>query len=85
MANIPLGFNNFDPHFNHRDMYGREELLPREDQRRRWQEEERRRQLMHNAVKTSTMWLENPKPDPKDPLAFLTKTDTKLLLTGETP
>lgn len=27
---------------------------------------------------------QKPKPDPKDPLAFLNKSDNKLLLTGET-
>jgi hypothetical protein len=54
----------------------------------RRQEEEYRR--MQNSYFTDSATLQQgklvnptPKQDPKDPLAFLTKTDNKILLTGE--
>jgi hypothetical protein len=55
----------------------------------RRQEEEYRR-MQNNAYYADSATLQQgkivnptPKQDPKDPLAFLTKTDNKILLTGE--
>lgn len=72
---------NRDMYYSERDRY------EREMQYRRLQEEEYRR--MQNAAysapeqKQGKLVNPTPKQDPKDPLAFLTKTDNKILLTGE--
>jgi hypothetical protein len=73
---------NRDMYYSERDRYDREM------QYRRLQEEEHRR--MQNSYYADSATLQQgklvnptPKQDPKDPLAFLTKTDNKLLLTGE--
>jgi len=77
MAISHPGFIN-DP----RDMYYSErDRYEREMQYRRLQDEEYRR--MQNTAYLAPEQKLIPKPDPKDPLAFLTKTDNKLLLTGE--
>lgn len=73
----------YDPN---RDIYHSErDRYEREMQYRRLQEEEYRR--MQNSYFTSAqqpqVMTQAPKQDPKNPLAFLTKTDNKLLLTGE--
>jgi hypothetical protein len=52
-------------------------------QYRRHQEEEYRR--MQSAAYSALEQKQvnpTPKPDPKDPLSFLSKADTKILLTG---
>jgi hypothetical protein len=70
--------------------YNAQERYEREMQYRRLQDEEYRR--MQNSSYADSATLQQgkighptPKQDPKDPLAFLTKTDNKLLLTGEAP
>ena len=66
------GFYDFN-----RDMYYSErDRHEREMQYRRLQEEEYRKMY-------STIGTLQSTHDPKDPLAFLTKTDNKILLTGE--
>jgi hypothetical protein len=76
----------YDPN---RDIYHSErDRYEREMQYRRLQEEEYRRiQNSHYAdaatLQQGKIVNPTPKQDPKDPLAFLTKTDNKLLLTGE--
>jgi hypothetical protein len=63
------------------------EAYEREMHYRRHQEAEYRR--MQNAAyynpaqQQAQLMNQVPKQDPKDPLAFLTKTDNKILLTGE--
>jgi hypothetical protein len=72
----------YDPN---RDMYYDDaRRYDREMQYRRMQEEEYRR-MQNAAYFAPEQKLVNPTPkqDPKDPLAFLSKTDNKLLLTGE--
>lgn len=65
-----------------RDMfYSERDRYEREMQYRRLQEEEYRR--MQNAAYLAPEQKLIPKPDPKDPLSFLSKADTKILLTGE--
>ena len=75
-----------------RDMYNgmtASEAYEREMHYRRHQEAEYRRaqqQMGYNPYSGQPQEkLVNPTPkqDPKDPLAFLTKTDNKILLTGE--
>ncbi len=76
-----------------RDMYFSDrERYEREMQYRRLQEEEHRRMQQsayYNAAQQQQSMLGQglanavPKPDPKDPLSFLSKSDNKLLLTGE--
>lgn len=76
-----------------RDMYyddARRYEYERAMQYRRQDEEYRRQQaLMQNAVQQpdrlgqAMLMSKAPKPDPKDPLAFLHNTDKKVLLTGE--
>jgi hypothetical protein len=79
----PGGFYdiNRDMYYSERDRY------EREMQYRRLQEEEYRRMqnaAYHNpAQQQAQLMSQVPKQDPKDPLAFLTKTDNKILLTGE--
>jgi len=78
----------YDPN---RDMYYDDaRRYDREMQYRRMQEEEYRRMQnsYYNAAQQQPMIGQGlasaaQKQDPKDPLAFLTKTDNKLLLTGE--
>ena len=68
---------NRDMYYSERDKY------EREMQYRRQQEDEYRR--MQNAAYSAPEQKQvNPtqKPDPKDPLSFLSKADTKILLTG---
>jgi hypothetical protein len=72
---------NRDMYYSERDRYEREMLYRR-------QEEEYRR--MQNSYYADSATLQQgklvnptPKRDSKDPLAFLTKTDNKILLTGE--
>ena len=71
-----------------RDMYaGVDYYRAQELEYRRRQEEEYRR--MQNAAYCNPAQQQEklvntaPKPDPKDPLSFLSKADNKLLLTGE--
>ena len=73
-----------------RDMYyddARRYEYERAMQYRRQEEEYRRTQnaAYYNHAQQQQAQLMNaaPKPDLKDPLAFLQKTDNKLLLTGE--
>ena len=66
---------------NRDSYYGQREMYEREMQYRRHQEEEYRR--MQNAAYFGPEQKLIPKPDPKDPLSFLSKADTKILLTGE--
>jgi len=79
----------YDPN---RDMYYDDaRRYDREMQYRRQEEEYRRMQnaAYFNSAQQQSMIGQGlaantaPKQDPKDPLAFLTKTDNKLLLTGE--
>ena len=81
------GFYDFN-----RDMYAMtpREAYEREMYQRRQEEEYRRMQqdpyynkLYTPAQQQAQLMSQVPKQDPKDPLAFLTKTDNKLLLTGE--
>jgi hypothetical protein len=54
---------------------------------RRQEEEYRRMQnaaYYNPAQQQAQLMNAAPKPDPKDPLAFLKKSDSKLLLTGKT-
>jgi hypothetical protein len=80
------GFYDFN-----RDMYA---MTPREAYERemyqRRQEEEYRRAMQYGDISSQQQMAyigerqkQVPVKDPKDPLAFLTKTDNKLLLTGE--
>ena len=76
------GFYDFN-----RDMYA---MTPREAYERemyhRREEEYRKAQqyAFYNAAQQPQLLPgDAPKQDPKDPLAFLTKTDNKILLTGE--
>lgn len=66
---------NRDMYYSERDRY------EREMQYRRLQDEEYRR--MQNTAYLAPEQKLIPKPDPKDPLSFLSKADTKILLTGE--
>jgi hypothetical protein len=74
-----------------RDMYyvgdSRQAAFEREIemQHRRHQEEVFRRtqNSYFNTAQQPQLMNTAPKPDTEDPLAFLTKTDNKLLLTGE--
>lgn len=77
-----------------RDMYGGYNAQERYEYEmfiRRHEEEEYRRQsqyVYYNAGQQQAMLGQGlvnavPKPDPKDPLSFLSKADNKLLLTGE--
>jgi hypothetical protein len=77
----------YDPN---RDMYyddARRYEYERALQYRRQEEEYRRMQnaAYYNPAQQQQGKIVNPTPkqDPKDPLAFLTKTDNKILLTGE--
>jgi hypothetical protein len=73
---------NRDIYHSERDRHEREMFYHRHQE-----EEYRRMQNSHYADGSSLQQgkLVNPTPkqDPKDPLAFLTKTDNKLLLNGE--
>jgi hypothetical protein len=76
---------NYDPN---RDMYyddARRYEYERAMQYRRQEEEYRRMQNAYYNPDQQQLKLANtaPKPDLKDPLAFLQNTDKKLLLTGE--
>ena len=71
-----------------RDMYySQRDMHEREMHYRRQQEEEYRRMQnsYFNSAQQPQLVNPAPKPDLKDPLAFLTKTDNKILLTGEAP
>ena len=66
------------------------EAYEREMHYRRHQEAEYRRMQnsYYNAAQQLQAWIGDPpkptpKPDPKDPLSFLSKADNKILLTGE--
>lgn len=73
-----------------RDMYyddARRCEYERAMQYRRQEEEYRRMQqsaYYNPAQQQAQLMNAAPKPDPKDPLAFLKKSDSKLLLTGKT-
>lgn len=54
-----------------------------EDEYRRRKEEEHRRMQSLAITYAGRTPNETPKADPNDPLAFLKKSDSKLLLTGE--
>jgi hypothetical protein len=75
----------YDPN---RDMYTTErDRYEREMHYRRQEEEYRRMQqaaYYNPAQQQAQLMNAAPKPDPKDPLAFLKKSDSKLLLTGKT-
>jgi hypothetical protein len=75
----------YDPN---RDMYTAErDRYEREMHYRRQEEEYRRMQqaaYYNPAQQQAQLMNAVPKPDPKDPLAFLKKSDSKLLLTGKT-
>jgi hypothetical protein len=77
----------YDPN---RDMYyddARRYEYERAMQYRRQEEEYRRMQqaaYYNPAQQQAQLMNAAPKPDPKDPLAFLKKSDSKLLLTGKT-
>ena len=78
---------NRDMHFSNQPLTSRE-AYDREMFYRRQQEDEYRRIQNSHYADAATLQqgkLVNPTPkqDPKDPLAFLTKTDNKILLTGE--
>ena len=69
-----------------RDMYYSErDRHEREMQYRQLQAEEYRRMQnpYFNSAQQPQVMTQAPKPDPKDPLSFLSKADTKILLTGE--
>lgn len=71
-----------------RDMHYRNEqeryAYEKEMFRRRQEEEYRRMQnAYYNSGVTQQLLNTAPKPDLNDPLGFLSKTDTKILLTGE--
>jgi hypothetical protein len=71
---------------NRDSYYGQREMYEREMQYRLQEEEYRRMQqsaYYNPAQQQAQLMSQVPKQDPKDPLAFLTKTDNKLLLTGE--
>jgi hypothetical protein len=72
---------NRDMYFNTRSSQAQYE---KEMHYRRMEEEYRRAQqnAYHNSPPTQA-FNPAPKPDPKDPLSFLNKADSKLLLTGE--
>ena len=71
--NIYGGYNSQERYEYEKAMY-----------QRRQEEEYRRMQNMHyNTAQQPPLVNTAPKQDPKDPLAFLTKTDNKILLTGE--
>ena len=78
------GFYDFN-----RDMYAMtpREAYEREMYQRRQEDEYRRMQNSYYAdpatLQQGKIVNPTPKQDPKDPLAFLTKTDNKILLTGE--
>jgi hypothetical protein len=86
----PGGFYdiNRDMHFSNQPLTSRE-AYDREMFYRRQQEEYRRLQGNGNSHFVDALLHQpqlanpTPKPDPQDPLAFLTKTDTTILLTGE--
>lgn len=65
-----------------RDMFYRrqEEEYPRM-QNAAYNPAQQQERLMHQ----ERLMAQKPKPDPKDPLAFLNKEDNTLLLTGEAP
>ncbi|MFO0448752.1 MAG: hypothetical protein ACK52I_08835 [Pseudomonadota bacterium] len=70
---------NRDVYYSERDRYEREMHF-----RRQQEEEYRRMQNSYfNLAQQPQLANTTSKPDPKDPLAFLTKTDNKILLTGE--
>jgi hypothetical protein len=74
-----------------RDMYNgmtASEAYEREMHYRRKEEEYRRAQQQmaynpYSGQQQAQLMNQVPKQDPKDPLAFLTKADNKILLTGE--
>jgi hypothetical protein len=86
-----MAINNFGLINDPRDMYGgynAHERYEREMQYRRQQEEEEYRRMQNSHYADALRYqpqLANTtsKPDPKDPLSFLSKADTKILLTGE--
>jgi hypothetical protein len=61
-----------------REAYEREMYRQNEEQHRRMQQDS-----YYNMAQQPQLMSQVPKQDPKDPLAFLTKTDNKILLTGE--
>ena len=66
--------------FNENERYAHE----KEMSRRRQEEEYRRMQNAYYDPKPQQVLVNTaPKPDLNDPLGFLSKTDTKILLTGE--
>ena len=70
-----------------RDMMTSREAYEREMYHRRQEEEYRRMQnaaYYNPAQQQAQLMNAAPKPDPKDPLAFLKKADNKILLTGKT-
>lgn len=67
-----------------REMYERDMHYRRqEEEYRRRKEEEYRRMQSWAITSAGPAPNETPKADPNDPLAFLKKADSKLLLTGE--
>jgi hypothetical protein len=82
----PGGFYdiNRDMHYNAQERYEYEKAM---HDRRQEVEYRRMQQLGYNPYsgqqQQAQLMNQAPKQDPKDPLAFLTKTDNKILLTGE--
>jgi hypothetical protein len=72
---------NRDMYYSEREMHYRRQ----EDEYRRAQQQmgynpaQQQAMIGHGQANTTS------KPDPKDPLSFLSKADNKLLLTGEAP
>ena len=75
---------NRDLYYSERERYEKELFYRQKEEDYRSQQA-----LMQNAVQQpdrlgqAMLMSKAPKPDPKDPLAFLHNTDKKVLLTGE--
>ena len=89
MAFVTPGLNydiNRDMYFDSSSSQERYEYERTMHQRRMEEEYRRMQNNMYPPGMDQQAKLVNatPKPDPKDPLSFLSKADNKLLLTGET-
>ena len=74
---------NRDMYFDTRASQERYEYEKAMYQRRQEDEYRRMQNSYFNSAQQPQVMTQVPKPDLKDPLAFLTKTDNKILLTGE--
>jgi hypothetical protein len=84
-----MAISNFGLINDPRDIYGGYNSQERYEYERamhyrRQEEEYRRMQQGAYSAHAPQLASPTPKPDPKDPLSFLSKADAKLLLTGET-